>query len=139
VLVLALSSLGVIGLQVGFNWWLARRSFRAIDQIPDLKIRVFELQTAVKERDVLLDEVQGERDAQLAARKQAEEAARHAIDELAKSGNAPAVVSALNDRLQALSELSNMSSDTSSEGSGKEGAVHGTVPVADSADDTRPG
>ena len=138
-LAIALSALGVIGLQVAFNWWLARRSFKAIDQIPALKISVYELQGAVQERDGLIETLKGERDSQLAARKQAEEAARHAINELAKSGNAPAIVSALNERLQALSRLSNMSTGAASEGGEGEGAVHGAVPLSDSADDTRPG
>jgi hypothetical protein len=139
VLAIALSALGVIGLQVGFNWWLARRSFKAIDQIPALKIRVFELQSAVKERDGLLDTLQGERDSQIAARKKAEEAARHAIDELAKSGSADALVDSLNDRLSALSRLSNLSTGAASEGGDGEGTVHGSGSSGDGADDTRPG
>lgn len=133
-LAIALSALGVIGLQVGFNWWLARRSFKAIDQIPALKIRVFELQSAVKERDGHLDALQGERDSQIAARKQAEEAARHAITELAKSGSAPAIVDSLNERLQALSRLSDVSTDAAGEGGRAEGTVHGAVSGGDSPD-----
>ncbi len=135
-LAIALSALGVIGLQVAFNWWLARRSFRAIDQIPALKIRVFELQSAVKERDGHIDTLQGDRDSQIAARKQAEEAARHAITELAKSGSAPAIVDSLNERLQALSRLSNVSTDATGEGGGEEGTVHGAVSSGDGANDT---
>ena len=132
-LAIALSALGVIGLQVAFNWWLARRSFKAIDQIPALKIRVFELQSAVEKRDGHIDTLQGERDSQIAARKQAEEAARHAINELAKNGNAPAIVSALNERLQALSRLSDVPNATG-EGDRAEGTVHGTVSSGDGSD-----
>jgi hypothetical protein len=139
VLAVALSALGVIGLQVAFNWRLARRSFKAIDQIPSLKIRVFELQSAVEKRDGHIDALQGERDSQIAARKQAEEAARHAITELAKSGSAPAIVDSLNERLQALSRLSNVSTTTAREGGSAEGAVHGTVPSGDVADDSGTG
>jgi uncharacterized protein GlcG (DUF336 family) len=138
VLAVALAALGVIGLQVAFNWWLARRSFKAIDQIPELKERNIELRIAVKERDGHIDTLQRERDSQIAARKQAEEAARHAINELAKNGNAPAIVSALNERLQALSRLSNVS-DATSEGDSAEGTVHGAVPSGDGPEDTRPG
>jgi hypothetical protein len=137
VLAVALAALGVIGLQVAFNWWLARRSFKAIDQIPELKERNIELRIAVKERDGHIDTLQRERDSQIAARKHAEEAARHAIDELAKSGNADALVTALNERLSALSRLSNVP-DATSEGDSAEGAVHGSVPSSEGTSNRRP-
>jgi len=108
---------------------------QATEEIPGLKIRASELHQSVVTRDGIIDTLTAERDGQLAARKQAEEAARHAIDELAKSGNAPAIVSALNERLQALSRLSGVPTAAATEDRQGDGAVHGRPAASDGADD----
>jgi C4-dicarboxylate-specific signal transduction histidine kinase len=141
-----IAAVGVIGALSVAAWWFGRRALARADRLGDVREEKAQLERLNDKWKRTVDDLEqglanrtAEVARQIAARKQAEEAARNAIDELAKGGSAPAVVSALNERLQALSRLSNMSTGAASEDRDGDGAVHGGLPEGNGADDPVPG
>jgi C4-dicarboxylate-specific signal transduction histidine kinase len=114
VLVAALGGLGLSGALVAFCWWLAKwakSSAAQRDALADRKRQIEilndDLVNAVEARNTVIDDLKAQIERETKARKSVEKSLEEMQDELAKSGNMPAVATGIRaqlERLRALSE-----------------------------------
>ena len=132
----ALTALGIVGLQVVYSFYLSRKKDKAHDQAlmavrvnAQLLVQADELEDGVATRDTTIETLTTELEAEKAARWKVEEQRDALLTRLAENGDAHAVADAIRAELSALSELSEVPRAPADPGEGGRGRAEYPSPV----------